>query len=177
MIGLTFSGQAVIQTMAVFACLIAATSLQIMITVYRSTLLQLFQANNQHDHFVKRPSIVSGILGFTGLGLIGFGYYVSTLIVDHADLLMFLMLAVLVSTILGTAMNLGADDYVQKPFHMDVLLAKIRAILRRTYTYEEASADVIEWNQAMIDLITQLSYSTESFSSYLVDYFCRLNAT
>src|SRR5690554_6581862 len=46
------------------------------------------------------------------------------------------------------AMNLGADDYVQKPFNMDVLLAKIQAILRRTYTYEEASSDVIEWNQA-----------------------------
>ncbi|WP_285803923.1 response regulator transcription factor [Alkalicoccobacillus plakortidis] len=50
------------------------------------------------------------------------------------------------------AMNLGADDYVQKPFHMDVLLAKIQATLRRTYTYEEASSDVIEWNQAIIDL-------------------------
>ncbi|WP_306982678.1 response regulator transcription factor [Alkalicoccobacillus murimartini] len=50
------------------------------------------------------------------------------------------------------AMNLGADDYVQKPFHMDVLLAKIQAMLRRTYTYEEASSDVIEWNQAIIDL-------------------------
>lgn len=50
------------------------------------------------------------------------------------------------------AMNLGADDYVQKPFHMDVLLAKIQAILRRTYTYEEASSDVIEWNNAFIDL-------------------------
>lgn len=50
------------------------------------------------------------------------------------------------------AMNLGADDYVQKPFHMDVLLAKIQAILRRTYTYEEASSDIIEWNQAIIDL-------------------------
>lgn len=50
------------------------------------------------------------------------------------------------------AMNLGADDYVQKPFHMDVLLAKVQAILRRTYTYEEASSDVIEWNQALIDL-------------------------
>lgn len=49
------------------------------------------------------------------------------------------------------AMNLGADDYVQKPFHMDVLLAKIQAILRRTYTYE-ASSDVMEWNQAWIDL-------------------------
>jgi OmpR family two-component system bacitracin resistance response regulator BceR len=50
------------------------------------------------------------------------------------------------------AMNLGADDYVQKPFNMDVLLAKIQAILRRTYTYEEASTDVVEWNEALIDL-------------------------
>lgn len=50
------------------------------------------------------------------------------------------------------AMNLGADDYVPKPFNMDVLIAKVQAILRRTYTYEEASSDVIEWNQAIIDL-------------------------
>lgn len=50
------------------------------------------------------------------------------------------------------AMNLGADDYVQKPFHMEVLLAKVQAILRRTYTYEEAASDVMEWNQALIDL-------------------------
>lgn len=50
------------------------------------------------------------------------------------------------------AMNLGADDYVQKPFNMDVLLAKIQAILRRTYTYEEVSSDVIEWNQAILNL-------------------------
>ncbi|GAK08122.1 response regulator transcription factor [Geomicrobium sp. JCM 19038] len=49
------------------------------------------------------------------------------------------------------AMNLGADDYVQKPFNMDVLIAKVQAMLRRTYTYEETS-DVIEWNQALIDL-------------------------
>lgn len=102
MVGLTFSSQAVIQTIAVFTCLIAVTSLQIIWTVYRSTLLQLFQANNQNDYFVKRPSIVSSILGLAGLSLIGFGYYVSTLIVDHADLLMFLMLLVLASTILGT---------------------------------------------------------------------------
>ncbi|MDT0121988.1 response regulator transcription factor [Paenibacillus sp. RRE4] len=50
------------------------------------------------------------------------------------------------------AMNLGADDYIPKPFHMEVLIAKIQAILRRTYTYEEASSDVMEWNQAMLDL-------------------------
>lgn len=50
------------------------------------------------------------------------------------------------------AMNMGADDYVQKPFHFDVLLAKIQAILRRTYAYGEEQADVSEWNGAVIDM-------------------------
>lgn len=50
------------------------------------------------------------------------------------------------------AMNMGADDYIQKPFHLDVLLAKIQAILRRTYAYGEETPDVKEWNGAVIDL-------------------------
>ncbi|TDQ37373.1 response regulator transcription factor [Aureibacillus halotolerans] len=50
------------------------------------------------------------------------------------------------------AMNMGADDYTQKPFNMDVLVAKIQAILRRTYAYEDALSDVMEWNKAIIDL-------------------------
>ncbi|WP_440137302.1 response regulator transcription factor [Planococcus chinensis] len=51
------------------------------------------------------------------------------------------------------AMQMGADDYVQKPFNSDVLMAKIQATLRRVYSYgEEAPTDVIEWNGAVIDL-------------------------
>jgi OmpR family two-component system bacitracin resistance response regulator BceR len=50
------------------------------------------------------------------------------------------------------AMNMGADDYIQKPFNMDVLLAKINAILRRTYAYGEEAAEIIEWNGALIDM-------------------------
>ncbi|MBE1442940.1 response regulator transcription factor [Paenibacillus sp. OAS669] len=50
------------------------------------------------------------------------------------------------------AMNMGADDYIQKPFHMDVLLAKIQAILRRTYAYGEEVSDLVEWNGAVIDM-------------------------
>lgn len=33
------------------------------------------------------------------------------------------------------AMNMGADDFVPKPFDMEVLVAKISALLRRTYDF------------------------------------------
>ncbi|MFJ7953257.1 response regulator [Lysinibacillus sp. NPDC096418] len=49
------------------------------------------------------------------------------------------------------AMQMGADDFVQKPFHMEVLLAKIQAILRRTYDYVEESFEVTRFNGAVID--------------------------
>ncbi|KMY33988.1 PhoB family transcriptional regulator [Lysinibacillus xylanilyticus] len=49
------------------------------------------------------------------------------------------------------AMQMGADDFVQKPFHMEVLLAKVQAILRRTYDYIEESMDVTQFNGAVID--------------------------
>lgn len=33
------------------------------------------------------------------------------------------------------AINLGADDFLTKPFRMEVVLAKIQALLRRTYNF------------------------------------------
>lgn len=35
------------------------------------------------------------------------------------------------------AIQMGADDYIQKPFNLSVVMAKIQAILRRTYDFNE----------------------------------------
>ncbi|KHE69764.1 response regulator transcription factor [Halobacillus sp. BBL2006] len=49
------------------------------------------------------------------------------------------------------SMNLGADDFVQKPFHFDVLIAKIQAILRRVYNYNTEQPDLKTWAGATVD--------------------------
>lgn len=36
------------------------------------------------------------------------------------------------------AIQMGADDYIKKPFQLSVVLAKIQAILRRTYDFSDA---------------------------------------
>ena len=36
-----------------------------------------------------------------------------------------------------TAMNMGGDDFIAKPFDLSVLVAKIQAILRRSYDFAE----------------------------------------
>lgn len=49
------------------------------------------------------------------------------------------------------SMQLGADDFIQKPFHFDVLIAKIQAILRRVYDYSIEQLTVKTWCNATVD--------------------------
>lgn len=48
------------------------------------------------------------------------------------------------------AMNLGADDFISKPFDGSVLMAKIQALLRRTYDFG-ANVPVLEHRGALLD--------------------------
>lgn len=56
------------------------------------------------------------------------------------------------------AINMGGDDYVQKPFDLNVLVAKVSALLRRNYTYQDESFQL-----AHRQLILQLSTSSIQF--------------
>ncbi|MCT4619354.1 MAG: response regulator transcription factor [Marinisporobacter sp.] len=50
------------------------------------------------------------------------------------------------------AVNMGGDDFVQKPFSLDVLMAKINALLRRTYSYSNIEVSILEHNGVVLNL-------------------------
>lgn len=48
-------------------------------------------------------------------------------------------------------LNVGADDYVSKPFSMEELLARVRANLRRVSSHERPANDVIQVGDLILD--------------------------
>jgi two-component system response regulator RegX3 len=58
-------------------------------------------------------------------------------------------------------LELGADDYVTKPYRLRELVARIRAVLRRRETYtpsEEASTEIMELGPILLDIDSRRCY-------------------
>lgn len=58
------------------------------------------------------------------------------------------------------SINMGGDDYITKPLSIEILMAKINALLRRTYSYINTDTNVIEYNGVVLNL----NESTVSFN-------------
>ena len=64
------------------------------------------------------------------------------------------------------AMNMGADDFINKPFDLNVITAKIQAMIRRTYsfskqfhilTYKELILNLLEATVSYHDQVIELT--------------------
>lgn len=59
------------------------------------------------------------------------------------------------------AMNMGGDDFIAKPFDLSVVLAKIQAVIRRTYAYQ-GQVNVLEYKGVILNLSeATLAYKNE----------------
>ena len=50
------------------------------------------------------------------------------------------------------AINMGGDDFIQKPFSTDVVMAKINGIMRRTYSYSNIKTEILEYKSVILNL-------------------------
>ena len=59
------------------------------------------------------------------------------------------------------AINMGGDDFISKPFDLTILVAKVQAILRRTYDFT-SNSDILEHRGALLNLADNtLTYKGE----------------
>lgn len=59
------------------------------------------------------------------------------------------------------AMNMGGDEFIEKPFDLNAVTAKVQAMLRRTYAFH-GSANIIEHHGLLLNLgDASLSYQGE----------------
>lgn len=68
------------------------------------------------------------------------------------------------------AINMGGDEFIEKPFDLNVITAKIQALLRRTYAFQ-GMVNVIEHKGVMLNLNdATMTYKEQKLSLTKNDY-------
>ncbi len=98
---LDFSIEALIQTVSVFAILLIVVLLQTMWVIHRTKLLDLFKATSKAELKLKKMNPFQILFGMLGIGLIVYGYYVSTILFEMDQTSTTMDLYIRMSTVLG----------------------------------------------------------------------------
>ena len=89
------------------------------------------------------------------------GYYWCAQIRKHSTAPIVFLSSASDSMNIVMATNMGADDFIAKPFDLTVLVAKVQALLRRTYAFQ-GQVSVLEHRGAILNLgDASLSYQNE----------------
>ncbi len=117
----------------------------------------LFHAKSGEEgmQYLKQNTVKLVLLDIMLPGLDGFG--VCKLIRERGNLPIIIMSARVDKKDKLSGLELGADDYIEKPFDIDILSAKIAAQLRRSYRFIENNS-VLADNDITIDLDATVVY-------------------
>lgn len=113
--------------------------------------LQIFGVTNFRN-ILSEFSKIQPHLVIMDIGLPAFdGYYWCTEIRKISNVPIIFLSSASDNMNMIMAMNMGGDDFVAKPFDLDVLIAKIQALLRRTYDFA-GNMTILEHRGAFLNI-------------------------
>lgn len=103
---LAFSASAIVQTLMVFFLIYLFIMLMNYLFIKRQSVLSLFNERAKKESTGKELSIIQVLMGILGIGLIGLGYYLSTILFNLDNIvtgfIFLLMISILGCVIIGT---------------------------------------------------------------------------
>lgn len=141
---LSFSLEALLRTVIVFLLLLMVVILQTAMRIRRVSLLSLITTTVVADEKVKKFNAFQMILGFIGLVFIGYGYYLSTTLLDLLDDPTLTPDKMLIQLLLILTLTIGGTYFV---FRFSVAL--ILNIVRKSKKGLMSVADVLSLSTIM----------------------------